>query len=214
MICIKSDISGKEIRRIVGMILLFAFMGFPLFGQGEVPSAAPGPDSLVVESAPMTAADSARARRERIRAEERRMDELGHSPKRAMYYSLALPGLGQAYNDKYLKIPIVYGALGGVGYWAYLNRLGYLASSEDYTNDPNSTNERYLRIWRRRLEMSIIAFAGVYALQVLDAYVDAYLFHWDVNPDLSVRMEPTFGPVFTPSGSAVANYGLSCRFTF
>lgn len=142
------------------------------------------------------------------------VDEMDHSPQRAMFYSLVLPGLGQAYNRKYFKIPFVYGALGGVSYWIYYNTQGYRAASDMYAEDQSTTNERFLRLWRRNLELSYITLAGAYALQVLDAYVDAHLFYWDVSQDLTLRVEPSIRPYMVPAGGPVTNYGLKCSLTF
>jgi len=178
------------------MVLLFAFIVIPLSAQTDPP----GNDSLRVSSQ-----DSTR----RIN-----VDEMDHSPQRAMFYSLALPGLGQAYNKKYFKIPFVYGVLGGVSYWIYYNTQGYRTASDNYAQDQSSTNERFLRAWRRNLELSYITLAGAYALQVLDAYVDAHLFYWEVNPDLTLRVEPAIRPYMVPAGGPVTNYGLKCSLTF
>ncbi|MCA1747567.1 MAG: DUF5683 domain-containing protein, partial [Bacteroidales bacterium] len=141
-------------------------------------------------------------------------EEIEHSPMKAMTYALILPGLGQAYNKKYFKIPIVYGALGGVSYWIYFNTQGYRESSQTYTDEPTEFNLRYLRLWRRQLELSYITLVATYALQVLDAYVDAHLFHWDVSPDLSIRVEPSMEPLYLPVGQPTSNYGISCKLTF
>ena len=62
--------------------------------------------------------------------------------------------------------------------------------------------------------MSIIATVAVDALAVVDAYVDANLFYWDVSPDLTLRMEPSIQPVFNGSGTINNSYGLKCRLTF
>jgi hypothetical protein len=248
-----SDISGKGIRRIVGMILLFAFLGVPLSGQGEEPpkdtvignstfefgrpadlertdernvlqdrnmlqqdsrrETVPGPDRAL-QPGIYAADDSLRMSAGKTKEEQINREDIEHSPTKAMTYALILPGLGQAYNKKYFKIPIVYGALGGVGYWIYFNTQGYRLSSQNYTSDPTDTNERYLRLWRRQLELSYITLAATYALQVLDAYVDAHLFHWDVNPDLSIRLEPSMEPLYMPVGVPGSNYGISCKLTF
>lgn len=140
--------------------------------------------------------------------------EEGHSPKKAMIYSIVLPGLGQAYNKKYFKIPIVYAALGGAGYMIYYNTRMYRKANDNYLLDPTETNLRYLRGYRRYLEMSFIGLVLVDALAVIDAYVDAYLFYWDVDPDLSIRMEPSIQPMLNSSGTIVNNYGFRCRLTF
>ena len=142
------------------------------------------------------------------------VDTLEHSPRKAMIYSLVLPGLGQAYNNKYFKIPFVYAALGGVSYWIYYNTQGYRTASDRYAEDQSSINERYLRAWRRNLELSYITLTAAYALQVLDAYVDAHLFYWDVSPELTLRVAPDIRSHFTAAGMPVNNYGLKCSLTF
>ena len=226
-----SDMGGEGIRRIVGMILLFAFLGVPLSGQGEEPQ-----NDTVTDLRPFdlerpverntpqgrsalgprtsSSEDEIRMNAGAKREEQTNREEIEHSPTKAMTYALILPGLGQAYNKKYFKIPFVYGALGGVGYWIYFNTQGYRQSSANYTDDPSSTNERYLRAWRRRLEISYITLAATYALQVLDAYVDAHLLNWDVNPDISIRVEPSMNHLYMPVGQPVVNYGLTCKLTF
>lgn len=144
-----------------------------------------------------------------------------HSPSKAIIYALVLPGLGQAYNKKYYKMPIVWAALGGAGYAISFNGNQYQLASEEYARNPDDTNEWYLTTWRRNLELSYIALIAVYALQVLDAYVDAYLFYWDVNEDLSIRIAPSLQPLMTPGnmgspggfgGFGGQTYGLSCSF--
>ncbi|MEX0983256.1 MAG: DUF5683 domain-containing protein [Bacteroidales bacterium] len=242
-----SDISGKGIRRIVRMILLFAFLGVSLWGQGEEPqndtvtdlrsfdldrpverNTPQGRSTLQQEAGRDTvpssdrpsepgiyaADDSMRMSAGKTKEEGINREDIEHSPTKAMTYALILPGLGQAYNKKYFKIPFVYGALGGVGYWIYYNTQGYRQSSANYTDDPTDFNERYLRLWRRQLELSYITLAAAYALQVLDAYVDAHLFHWDVNPDLTIRVEPSMEPLYMPVGAPASNYGITCKLTF
>ncbi len=160
-----------------------------------------------------TGGDSIRTSK-RDSAQRINVDTLEHSPRKAMIYSLLLPGLGQAYNNKYFKIPFVYAALGGVSYWIYYNTQGYRTASDRYAEDQSSINERYLRAWRRNLELSYITLTAAYALQVLDAYVDAHLFYWDVSPELTLRVEPDIRPHFTTTGMPVNNYGLKCSLTF
>ena len=141
-------------------------------------------------------------------------DTIEHSPLRAIMYALVLPGLGQGYNRKYYKIPIVYAALGGVGYAIYYNNTNYKQASLDYATDPSDLNERYLRAWRRNLELSYIGLIAVYALQVVDAFVDAQLYSWDVSDNLAIRVQPAIEPLFLPYNLPVSTYGLTCRFSF
>ncbi|MEN8157898.1 MAG: DUF5683 domain-containing protein [Bacteroidota bacterium] len=147
--------------------------------------------------------------------------DYSHSPSQAIMYALVLPGLGQAYNKKYYKMPIVWAALGGAGYAISFNSTQYQLASEAYALTPDDTNERPLKFWRRNLELSYIALIAVYTLQVVDAYVDAQLFYWDVSEDLSMRIAPSLQPLMTPGnlGSPGSfgsfggqTYGFSCSF--
>ncbi|HER08097.1 MAG TPA: hypothetical protein ENO20_04225 [Bacteroides sp.] len=136
--------------------------------------------------------------------------DFSHSPSRAIMYALVLPGLGQAYNKKYFKIPLVYAALGGAVYAIHYNTGEYRKAVLDYAE--NQGDDRYLRGWRRYMEISYIALAAVYALQVLDAYVDAHLYSWDVNENLSMRIAPSLQPMMVSPSGFQHQLGLTCRF--
>jgi hypothetical protein len=138
--------------------------------------------------------------------------DFSHSPSRALMLALVLPGLGQAYNQKYWKMPVVWLALGGAGYAISYNTRQYRLSSQEYANNPDDTNERYLQFWRRNMELSYIAALGVYALEVLDAYVDAQLYSWDVNDNLSMGVSPSLQPLMSPASLTGQAYGLTCTF--
>ena len=140
--------------------------------------------------------------------------DFSHSPSKAIIYALAIPGLGQAYNKKYFKIPIVYAALGVAGYAIYFNTNEYRSSSLEYALVPDELNKRYLQFWRRNLELSYIALILVYALQVVDAYVDAQLYSWDVNQHLTMRVSPSLQPIMVPIQLPAQVYGVSCSFNF
>jgi len=129
-------------------------------------------------------------------------------------YALVLPGLGQGYNKSYYKIPIVIAALGGIGYAIGFNTKMYRESSSDYALSPDATNERYLRYWRRNVELSYIGLILVYALQVLDAYVGAQLYNWDVNDNLSLRVAPSLQPMLSPVSVTGHVYGFTCSIDF
>ncbi|MCP4311120.1 MAG: hypothetical protein GY790_07660 [Bacteroidetes bacterium] len=138
--------------------------------------------------------------------------DFSHSPSRAIMLSLVLPGLGQGYNRKYYKIPIVWAAMGGAGYAIYSNTNLYRQYSAEYLLNPDATNERYVRITRRYMEMSYIAMIAVYALQVVDAYVDAQLYSWDVTENLSMGISPSLQPLMAPVSLTGYSYGLTCSF--
>jgi hypothetical protein len=135
-----------------------------------------------------------------------------HSPFKAIMYALVLPGLGQGYNRKYYKIPIVWAALGGAGYAITYNSGKYRDAAYEYALKPDDTNERILRGWRRYMELSYIALTFVYALQVVDSYVDAQLYSWDVSENLSMRVVPSLQPLMTPVSMTGQSYGITCSF--
>lgn len=128
------------------------------------------------------------------------------NPRKAMILSLALPGAGQAYNRKWWKIPIVYGALGGVGYWESLQIKEFRSLKRSYRalvdDDPATIPDaRWIRldrvtmkanrdISRKNLERSSLILGLVYLLAVTDAFVDAHMYSFDVSDDLSLQFCP------------------------
>jgi len=134
------------------------------------------------------------------------------SPSRAIMLALVLPGLGQAYNQKYFKIPFVWAAMAGAGYAINYNSKQYNLYAAEFAQNPDDTNERYLKFWRRNMELSYIAMIAVYALQVVDAYVDAQLYSWDVNDNLSMGVSPSLQPLLAPGSMTGYSYGLTASF--
>lgn len=130
-----------------------------------------------------------------------------HSPKKATIMSAILPGLGQAYNKKYWKIPILYGGFAAAGY--YLNdnlknidkyKKVYIAATD---NDPNTVNttpynpkqlDQLIDTYKQWRDLSYIAFVVIYALNIIDANVDAHLFYFDVSEDISLNWAPYLSP--------------------
>lgn len=138
-------------------------------------------------------------------------------PKRALWLALILPGAGQIYNRKYWKLPIVYGGFIGCAYAMRWNNQMYLDYSQAYLDimddDPNTASyqqflhlgnqinssniERYKEVFRSRRDryrrwrdLSFFVMLGVYALSVIDAYVDASLSTFDISDDLSLHVQP------------------------
>jgi hypothetical protein len=136
--------------------------------------------------------------------------DFSHSPTKATLYALVLPGLGQAYNRKYWKIPIVWAAMGGVIYAINFNTQQYQQASINFSEDPSESNKYKLKGWRRYMELSYIGLIVVYSLQVLDAYVDAQLYNWNVNDNLSIRVAPALQPMMHPSSLTGQAVGLTC----
>jgi hypothetical protein len=143
-------------------------------------------------------------------------------PRKALFYSAVLPGMGQAYNKKYWKIPLVYGGLWGllavVKYYdglqlKYKNQLFDIINYPDkplYTTISNPEVEKQLRsavdTYRRQRDYFMILTGFFYILQMVDAHVDAHLKEFDLNPKLQVRIEPQFSPM---NGIGM---GLTLRF--
>ncbi len=129
-----------------------------------------------------------------------------HSPLTATALSLVLPGAGQVYNKSYWKLPIVYAGLGWTGYNIYQTTDDYRNIRDTYFNisgidttaPVDSSLLRYsegqLNTLRReaknRQELAIIRFGIVYVLVAAEAFVDAHLWHFDVDDDLSLGLRP------------------------
>ena len=164
------------------------------------------------------------------------------TPKRALWLALVLPGAGQIYNRKYWKLPIIYGGFVGCAYAMRWNNMMYRDYSQAYLDimddDPttNSFNQflhlgsqiteankaRWQEIFRKRKDryrrwrdMSFFVMVGVYALSVVDAYVDASLSEFDISPDLSLNIAPAMFNANPAQGSfGNAAIGLQCSLVF
>lgn len=165
------------------------------------------------------------------------------NPKRALWLALVLPGAGQIYNRKYWKIPIVYGGFVGCIYAMQWNNQMYRDYSQAYLDimddDPNTqsynqflhlgnkideTNiERYKSLfksrkdrYRRWRDMSFFVLVGVYALSVIDAYVDASLSEFDISKNLSMSVAPTIINNYNDNRISLKSnsIGVSCSLNF
>lgn len=163
-------------------------------------------------------------------------------PIRSMWLGLVFPGGGQIYNRKYWKLPIFYGGFLGCAYaltWngqmlrdysqAYLDIMDTDPNTKSYEKmlplgyDITGKEERFKTIFknkknyfRKYRDMSIFAFAGVYMLAVIDAYVDAELSSFDISKDLSMSWEPTVIQQ-SPKGGLMQRQtapGIQCNITF
>jgi hypothetical protein len=163
---------------------------------------------------------------------------------RAMWLAMVFPGGGQIYNRKYWKLPIVYGGFLGCVYALNWNNTMYQDYSQAYVDimddDPNTKSyenfippsyninqnmtrmqdlfKRKKNYYRRYRDLSIFCMIGVYALSILDAYVDAELSSFDISKDLSMKVKPA---IINDKNSMVrgnvlksSSYGLQCSFNF
>ena len=144
-------------------------------------------------------------------------------PSTAALYSAVLPGLGQAYNGKYWKMPLVYGAMGVGVYSIIWNQQNYdlfleayrirlSGGIDDYYNILKEEKQliSWMDYYRNQRDMSILITIGLYAFNILDAYVDAHLTNFNISNDLSMRVEPAVMPSYVVGN--YYSYGLSLKF--
>ena len=167
------------------------------------------------------------------------------NPKRALWLALVIPGAGQVYNRKYWKLPIFYGGFVGCIYAMTWNNQMYHDYAQAYMdimdNDPttqsynnflhlgatitSANEERYKNIFKQRKDryrrwrdLSIFTTIAVYALSVIDAYVDASLSDFDISDDLSLHIAPTVisnKSIATPNNPFRSSaIGIGCSLTF
>ena len=163
-------------------------------------------------------------------------------PQRALWLALVFPGGGQIYNRKYWKLPLVYGGFIGCVYAMSWNSMMYKDYQQAYLDimddDPNTASynkflhlgrqidssnmEHYKQIFKSRKDMyrrwrdlSFFAMVGVYALSVIDAYVDAELSEFDISKELSMKVRPAVisnGQSQNPLYAA--SLGVNCSLNF
>lgn len=164
------------------------------------------------------------------------------NPRKAVIYSAIFPGLGQVYNRQYWKLPILYGGFTAFTYAITWNNRYYqtyfdwhtsLIDGDPNTNDwhsglpygrtPDNVDQKWLEgvykdrkdYYRYYRDFSIIGVVALYLLGIVDAYVDAQLFDFDISPDLSMRMQPALINEKTYPGYLGGNsYGLQWSITF
>lgn len=148
-------------------------------------------------------------------------------PSKAAFFSAIIPGLGQAYNKKYWKVPIVYAALGtGIYFYdrnnkqynryrdAYKRRLAGFKDDEFYGDGvtPALSTEALIRAqdqFRRNKELSLLVTIGMYALNIIDANVDAHLLQFNVDENLSLSPHYQYNRMENAS-----DLGLTLNFKF
>lgn len=156
-------------------------------------------------------------------------------PTRVVWMAAIIPGYGQIMNKKYWKLPLVYGGFLGCAYAITWNGIRYEAYKTAYRDiidtDPNTNSHieilprgytiasiggeaTYTNVlktgqdrFRRYRDLSIIASIGYYAITIVDAYVDAQLFDFDISPDLSMRFQPT---LINTGGFSTGTLGMQC----
>ncbi len=178
----------------------------------------------------------------RIKKPKRDWNTWKPNPQRALWLALVLPGAGQIYNRKYWKLPIIYGGFMGCIYALTWNNMMYKDYSQAYLDimddDPgtasynkflhlgveiNKSNEEHYKSlfksrkdkYRRWRDLSFFVMLGVYAISVIDAYVDAELSEFDISKDLSLKVSPTVIPNHSGGNPLQAqSLGVNCSLNF
>ncbi|BDC98673.1 DUF5683 domain-containing protein [Persicobacter psychrovividus] len=145
-------------------------------------------------------------------------------PLRAAFYSAALPGLGQIYNHKYWKVPIIYGGAITIGYFVGYNDQYYqlfrTAAFDKDNGNPNGNPiadaytieqlEQRADLAQRNRDWSIVFMTVLYAMQIVDAHVDSHLRDFEISPNVSMGIQPTLIPNMTgtPAVGLCLNFSL------
>lgn len=216
---------GFYIQLLCGLLLIFNTLNNHIYAQEQ--------DSLriteILSKTDSTAPDSLSEKIDK-RAERKRKFTENHSPRTAILFGI-IPGGGQIYNRRYWKLPIVYGGLGGFGYWAYVSRREFLCYRNAYKavidDDPTTVNtcdptlsDDQLKLLRdkslQNYEYAMVGLFAFYALTLVDALVDAHLMKFDISDDLSMQLRPSLQfNAFAPQAVAPSwSGGLSLQFCF
>jgi hypothetical protein len=154
--------------------------------------------------------------------------EKQHSPTKATLMSMCLPGLGQIYNKKYWKVPIIYAGFGVLTYFIVFNTNEYLtyksAYIESFNKDSSGNYSDIVRkysadnilsareYYRRDLEISIILTAVWYILNIVDAAVDANLFTYNISKELTLKVDPVVIPPVTFGRNYTSGFRIRINF--
>lgn len=206
---LKATLGGSKRRAGIGsLLLLLLWLLRPSFSHAQIGPPLPGlptpSQNSTVERNPADTVSVEPVKLKFIPFRE------WSRPARAAFYSAVLPGLGQAYNKKFWKIPLVYAGIGIIGYFIVDNNRKFGLFSEAYrirTDGDESTIDRYagrysdqtlqygITYYRRNRDLSLILMVGMYAVNVVDAHVDAHLREFDISDDLSLKLKPQLLPV-------------------
>ncbi|GAA4296800.1 DUF5683 domain-containing protein [Nibribacter koreensis] len=207
-------------RSSIAVFIFFCAFAFGFLPEAKAQVITATPDSVLV---PAAAAIDTTAAKKRFLTD-------WSKPAKAAFYSAVLPGLGQAYNKSYWKIPLVYATGAVIGYFIYDNNRKYQTFATAYryrtdgdpatvdayvdngnykidlANDQGTNNLRRSRdFFRKYRDLDIILAVVAYGLNVMEAHVDAHLKGFDVSDDLSLQ--------FTPGLQRMANTSYAPMFT-
>lgn len=191
-----------------------------LLGISTLPALAQQQDSIAVQN-PDTLSANALADSVQTQA---KAEEAWPVPRKALRWSI-IPGGGQVYNRRWWKLPLVYGAFGGMVYAIDYNQSRYRRlktaldlKRQDLPHEFTGTSiddERTLRILRdnfdKSTQMSYVGIVLIYALQGIEAFTDAHLRHFDISDDLSLQVKPSLQ---TPDIGGLPAPGVGVKLSF
>jgi len=224
------------------LILLLVSVAFAAFAQKPDTSAAKkkvrARDTLV-----STKSDTSITRAKMIKPKKEKVyhPDSTHSPHTAIMRSLMVPGLGQIYNRKYWKVPLIYGGLGAVAYYLVWNVRNYneyviLSHYREFATVLKPTDPYYLYAtelaqagvtdqqiydqadyYRRNRDLLVLGFVGGWFIQVIDAYIDAkFINSYSIDNNLSMRIAPGLlnQPMYTQNFTGSFIPGIKITFAF
>jgi hypothetical protein len=224
---------GKNLFIGLGIVLILAN---PVFAQKTSRDTTIfDTQTLDIRSARRTSSDTTATRKNQHQVKD---GEPEHSPKKASIYSAILPGLGQAYNKKYWKIPLVYGGFAAFGYFIGWNNKNYITSRHAYKDltDDDPATDYYMKLkqiiyydlknasdlatlkqgllssqdyYRRNRDLLVIVTVAFYGLNIIDASVDAHFFDFDISDDLTLHLKPSLDKM-----KDQRIFCLNCTFNF
>ena len=161
-----------------------------------------------------------KAQKERVKKEDEKLSILPKDPKKATLLSAILPGAGQVYNGKSWKVPILYAGILTDLYFINYNHRRYesfrdalFALDKKEPNQFPSLNRaalvRNVDYWRQNRDLTLLLLLGIYALNLVDANVDAHLSGFDISEDLTLQVAPHLGTVSASNSMGVS---LTLRF--
>ncbi len=184
------------------LILLLSALALPLYAQRDYKQVQPKTDSAsLTKPTQGPPKDAARLRLESL-------------PKKAARSSAILPGLGQVQNKRWWKLPLIYGGFTSFviayrnnddQYHVFLNEIQYRLANNGNPGNPDFAGysfEGLVRIkdnFRRNRELSIIGGVVLYAVNIIDAYVDAKFFRFDISENLTLQIRPSLQNQWTHS---------------
>lgn len=186
----------------LGLLLFVLLLSNPAFSQNQN-------ESENAESLP------------KEKKEKTDYSSLPKNPRKATILSAILPGAGQVYNGKAWKVPLLYAGFMTDIYFIGYNNKRYQTFREalfayddgDQSQFPSLNREALVRnvdYWRQNRDLTILLLAGIYALNLIDANVDAHLSGFNISDDLALKFEPNVG-TFAASGSSM---GLTMKLQF